>query len=135
MRDSDGPTPPPRPRGELFADPSAAPVWAAIEELPENLKRELYARLTAHLEVTTDDRSPRQARAARGVQALRDAYELLQQQPRSSTAFGALPPHGEPRLLTQHAYRALYDEHGKRLSWPPESTLRTWLGGTWNDCL
>lgn len=74
MTSSSAPTPP---RGELFADPAAAVLWAGFLTLSEHLKHQLLAALQEHLAIPGDRATPDGVRAARAVGALREARELL----------------------------------------------------------
>lgn len=122
MTSSSLPTPP---RGELFADPAAGVIWAGFLTLSESLKHQLLAALQEHLAIAGDRSTPEGVRVARAVGALHEARDLLNRsQPRSR--------------LTQDAYEALRGEHPEH-GWPPESSLRRWLGGadgsSWNTAL
>lgn len=102
------------PRGEQFADPSARAVWAALCALDpasqHDVLAELQERLGAPVLASSD------VRTRRAIAALREAAEIL----------GRSPSVGD--------YRRLQAER-RELDWPPDGSLRKWLGGSWNDCL
>lgn len=102
------------PRGEQFADPSARAVWAALCALDpasqHDVLAELQERLGAPVLASSD------VRVRRAIAALREAAEIL----------GRSPSVGD--------YRRLQAER-RELDWPPDGSLRKWLGGSWNDCL
>jgi len=105
-------------RGDLFANPAAAAVWAAIQHLPEKTKHALLEHLTAHLAIPELGRTKQQIKEARAVVALREARELL----------------ADDEQLTPEAYERLRAAHVKR-EWSPESSVRRWFNGSWNDAL
>ena len=71
---------------------------------------ELQERLGAPVLASSD------VRVRRAIAALREAAEIL----------GRSPSVGD--------YRRLQAER-RELDWPPDGSLRKWLGGSWNDCL
>jgi hypothetical protein len=106
------------PRGELFADPSAHLVWAAICTLEEAAQHEVLRALRERLALADDRDTPQAVRVARGVAALREASELL-----------------EPdEQLSVDVFKRVREDNPDR-RWPPESSIRRWLGGSWNDAL
>lgn len=109
------------PAGELFADAGAKAVWAAIEMLEPGQQHEIYRLLAGGLAVPENERSPLAQRQARVVAALRQAADLLEGE-------------GKGRLVGVDAYRRLREEH-RGLGWPPDGSLRRWVGGSWNDAL
>jgi hypothetical protein len=112
----------PRPlRRDLFADPSARLVWAAISELDVAQQHEVYRQLGAELAVPAGDKSPHGHRVAWAVGALREAVDLLE-------AEGKVPQ------LGVEAYRRLRREHPER-DFPADSSVRRWFGASWNDAL
>lgn len=124
------------PRGELFADSGAAAVWAAIQLLSEESKRELLDAFVAEQLIPDLRGSTQQAQVARALASLREAAELLRLEPELADDAGDSDDAdaGEPRLSVD-AYRRLFTLHGRRLGWPPDGTIRRWLAGSWNDCL
>ena len=68
--------PPAAPAGELFVDPGARAVWAAIIHMEEAIQHQLLAALRDRLSVPEARVNPDQARVARAVAALREAAEL-----------------------------------------------------------
>jgi hypothetical protein len=120
------------PGGELFANAAASVVGAAIDQLDEASKHQLYEHPTAHLEIVTHGRGPIEQRVARVVQALRDADALLQTEPigggRGPTPPGQQEAAGaSPRRLTKYVYR-LRADHDQRLGWPDDSTAGALVG-------
>ena len=109
------------PRTKRFNDPEAEVVWPAILMLPEAAKHELARRLGEHLAIAEDRTTPQGERVARAVTALREALT------RHHAGGGTGP-------LSVEAFRALracHPDHG----WPPDASIRRWLGGSWNDAL
>ena len=102
------------PRGELFADPSARAVWAALCALDPASQHDVLAELQERLGAPALASSD--VRMRRAIAALREAAEML----------GRSPSVGD--------YRRLQAER-RELDWPPDGSLRKWLGGSWNDCL
>src|SRR4051794_18505660 len=102
------------PRRELFTQPSARAVWAAICALDISLQwdvlRELQTRLAA------PDLLP-DARVARCVLALKEAADVL----------GHSPAEGE--------YEELRTTDHRQAGWPSAHAVRRGLAGTWNECL
>lgn len=102
------------PRRELFTQPSARAVWAAICALEVALQwdvlRELQTRLAA------PDLLP-DARVARCVLALKEAAD----------AVGRSPGEREYEELRTTTHRAA--------GWPSAHSVRRVLAGTWNECL
>ena len=131
----------PPPRGELFSDPAAAVVWAAIEKLEERGLHELRDRLFAEITIPELRSGEDQVKLARGVSALREAHALAQLEPRADRGRGGagqrLALAGEPGEvpLSVDTYRLLRGREGRRREWPPDTSLRRWMGGSWNDCL
>jgi hypothetical protein len=119
MTDSVSPTPPPR--GELFTDPAARVIWPAIIALPEAVKHDVLKALGNHLALSHERDTPHGQRVARAVAALREAYDL-------HVASGGVGP------LSVERYRELR-QHQARHGWPPDASVRRWLGGSWNDAL
>jgi hypothetical protein len=118
------PSPTPIPRGQRFSDPQCNVVWAAIRALDEAAKHDLLFRLGEHLALSETDRDgPQATREARAVAALREAWSLHAREGDTSST-------GLPVAI----YRALRSEHPER-SWPPDGSIRRWLGGNWNDAL
>lgn len=103
-------------RRRRFEDPRSECVYAAIDTLDAGLQRELLRDLaTIHALSLENPRTPAdKVRAA--VNALRDAAEILGHSP------------------SVKEYRTLCKELSE-LRLPPESSVRRWLGGGWNDCL
>lgn len=108
--------PPERPRAELFADPTAAVVWAAICALDEGAQHEVLRELRARLDDPTDRATKTARKIARGVAALRIAADELGRTP------------------SVMAYRDLRRTRPE-LRLPADGTVRTWLGGDWNTAL
>lgn len=104
------------PRGELFADASARAVWAAITALPAALQHQVLAALRDLL-ACLDGTTTGETRVRHAVRCLCEARDLL----------GHSPSVGE--------YRRLHASRGRELQWPSDSNIRSWLGGSWNDCL
>ena len=103
-------------RGRRFLHPEADVVWAAIEVLSEPLKHEVLRELaTALAMASTSPRTPLQ-KVRKGIAALHQVFDLL----------GHSPSVKEYRQVCE-----LLPELGL----PPESNLRAWLGGGWNECL
>jgi hypothetical protein len=109
------------PRTKKFVSPEAEIVWPAIKALDEASKHELLGRLGDHLAVAEDDRTPQGQRIARAVGALREAHRLFEAE-------------GNQGPLTVEVFRRLRVEHPEA-GWPPDSSIRRWLGGSWNDAL
>ena len=114
--DADGPR-----RGERFAHPACAGVWAAIASLDEASKHDLLAALSEHVGVPSLDRSPEQARKARAIAALREAQRLREDA-------------GLSGPLSVAEFRRLRAEQ-PQADWPNDANIRRWLGGSWNDAL
>jgi MoxR-like ATPase len=106
------------PRGELFADPSARLVWAAICTLEEAAQHEVLRALRERLALANDRDTPQAVRVARAVADLREASELLEPDEQLSVEVFKRVPKTTPDWR-----------------WPPESSIRRWLGGSWNDAL
>lgn len=102
---------------ERFQEPAARVVWAGICALDEGMQHLILEELRERLHIVERRESPRETRAARAVAALREASELLE---------GRSPSVGE--------YRGLREAHPE-CGWPPDGSVRRWLGGTWNDAL
>jgi hypothetical protein len=121
-------TRPQPPRGELFADPGAKVVWAAILALDVGMQHAVYQQLASELAVSEDQASKHGRRLARAVGALREAAELLTAQNADLASSQDAP------ALGVEAYRRLRRRHPEA-GWPPDSSIRRWLGGSWNDAL
>lgn len=106
------------PRGELFADSSAQMVWAAICALEEGAQHDVLRSLRERLAVSGERSTPHEVRVARAVAALREAADLCDV--------------GEH--LSIQVFKRLREERAE-FGWPPESSVRRWLGGSWNDAL
>jgi hypothetical protein len=106
------------PRGDMFADPSARMVWAAICILEEAAQHEILAALRERLALAGERETPHDVRIARAVAALREASDLLEL--------------GEN--LSVERYKRIREQH-EDFGWPPEGSIRRWLGGSWNDAL
>src|SRR5690348_144100 len=102
------------PRRELFTQPSARAVWAAICVLDIALQWEVLRELQARL--AAPDLLP-DARVARAVLALKEAAD----------AVGGSPCESEYEELRTGDYR--------RAGWPSSHTVRRAIAGTWNECL
>ncbi len=109
-------------RGLRFNDPTADIVWAAIQTLDEAAKHEVLTHLRTHLAIPDGRQTGQQTQIAKAVSALREASEIL--------AVG-----GEQRELTTYAYEKLRRELDRKGDWPPESSIRRFVAGTWNDAL
>jgi hypothetical protein len=109
-----------KPRGELFADPSARAVWAAFCALDEGLQHDLLRAVQTRLAAVELRATPKDERVARAVAALREASDLLEREGRSG--------------LTVDEYRCLRADNPDA-GWPPDGSIRRWLGGSWNDAL
>jgi hypothetical protein len=114
MTDIHGPMPLPG-RGEIFTSPAARAVWAAIVTLPDGEQHLVLSELRDRLACVTGVDS-HETRVRFGISCLRDAAAIL----------GRSPSVADYREL-----RALHPER----RWPADGSLRTWLGGSWNDCL
>jgi hypothetical protein len=104
-------------RRELFVDPGARVVWAGVRQLDVALQfallEELQEQLGAVARLDTHERQVRHA-----IAVLREAAQLLEHSP------------------TVGEYRQLRSESPERMSaWPPDGTIRRWLGGNWNEAL
>jgi hypothetical protein len=105
------------PRGELFADPGARAVWAAIQALDPADQHDILAELRSLLAVAHVEGSCEQTRIARAVTALREAAQILGH---------------SPSIAQYEGIRKVKPE----LGWPPEGSLRRWFGRvSWNECL
>jgi hypothetical protein len=102
------------PRRELFTQPSARAVWAAICALDIALQWEVLRELQTRL--AAPDLLP-DARIARAVLALKEAADAL----------GGSPLESEYEELRTNDYR--------QAGWPSAHTVRRVLAGTWNECL
>jgi hypothetical protein len=103
------------PRRERFADPAARAVWAAIVALPPALQHQILDALRDLL-ACLDGTSTHETRARHAVVCLREVAEHLGKSP------------------SMFEYRRELVEHPEK-RWLADSTLRSWLGGSWNDCL
>lgn len=108
-------------RGELFADPGLRAVWPAILKLSEPAKHQALEALREHLALAHLRSTPSETREARAVSALREAVALLRAE-------------GSDDPLTLDHFRRLRDQHPAN-GWPPDSSIRRWMGGSWNDAL
>jgi hypothetical protein len=112
----------PRPaRGELFADAGARAVWAALLSLDEAELHLVYRELQSRLAAPQAHRSKTEERVAQAIAALNEAADLLESE-------------DKPRLVSIESYRRLRAEHPES-NWPPDGSLRRWLGGSWNQAL
>jgi len=104
------------PRMSAFADPLGDVVWAAVTALAPAEQQELYERLRDHLgeELLSEGRAS--GRVHRAIDGLRRASELL----------------GHSPSINQ--YRRLRKSHPDE-PLPPDGSIRSSLGGGWNDCL
>ncbi|HWQ22568.1 MAG TPA: hypothetical protein VNK94_00515 [Gaiellaceae bacterium] len=110
------PEAPPLPgRGEIFTSPAAKAVWAAILTLPDAEQHDVLSELRARL-ACVEGVDSHETRVRFAIACLRDAAGIL----------GRSPSVADYREL-----RALHPER----RWPADGSLRTWLGGSWNDCL
>ena len=115
-------TPPKRPgRGERFGSDAARMMFTAALELTEADLHELVQELAAYLAVPEVRASPHKSRVARAVAALREAEALKREQ-------------GDGSPLSVETYRRLRTQHPDH-GWPPDGSIRRWLGGSWNDAL
>lgn len=103
------------PRAERFENAACGPVWAAFLALPEGDKHLMLRALREHLAVTEERTGPTAVRQARLVAALRECAEILGHSP------------------SVKEYRTL--QRGREGLWPPDGTIRRWVGGLWNDAL
>jgi hypothetical protein len=103
-----------RPRGALFRDQVTAVVWAAVLALDEGAQHELLAELRKRLSAPRERQTLAASRVARAISALRQADALLGHAP------------------SVEDYRRLRLDHP---DWPADSSLRAWLGGSWNQSL
>lgn len=110
------PSPALPPRGERFTDASARAVWAAIVALPAALQHQILEALR-NLLACLDGTSTHATRVRHAVVCLREAHDLLGHSP------------------SIKEYRELHAARGTELSWPADGSIRTWIGGSWNDCL
>ena len=102
-------------RGEIFTSPAAKAVWAAILALPHGEQHLVLSELRARL-ACVEGVDSHETRVRFAIACLRDAAGIL----------GRSPSVADYREL-----RALRPER----RWPADGSLRTWLGGSWNDCL
>jgi hypothetical protein len=102
------------PRGELFTQPSARAVWAAICVLDVALQWEVLRELQTRL--AAPDLLP-DKRVARAVLALKEAAGALGRSPRESE------------------YEELRTTDYRTAGWPSAHSIRRALAGTWNECL
>lgn len=116
------PNPEERPRGLRFNDPTADIVWAAIQTLDEAAKYEVLDHLRTHMAIPAARRTDAEAQVAKAIAALREAAEVLSER-------------GDKTELSTYRYEALRLELGRKGDWPPESSIRRILAGTWNDAL
>jgi hypothetical protein len=120
---NEGPEPRRRPvAGELFIDSGARAAWAAIENLEPGLKHDILRALSSRMATPDAGATPDQLRVARAIAALREAADELQRETGSDD-------------LSVWAYRRLAAERGREYAWPPDGSIRRWLGGSWNDAL
>ena len=105
------------PRGELFADPGARAVWAAIQALDPADQHDVLTELQALLAVAHIEGSVEKTKLTRAVAALREAAQILGHSPSISEYEGIRKAKPE-------------------LGWPPDGSLRRWFGRvSWNECL
>jgi hypothetical protein len=114
------------PMGELFNDPNARLVWAALEALDEAQLHLVLAHLQQKVLLPDVRGGVHATRIARAVGALREAADALRVQ-QGLTALDTIQ-------LTEDEYERLRRVH-PRAGWPPAPTLRRWMGGGWNDAL
>jgi hypothetical protein len=103
------------PRGERFADPVARAVWAAVLQLDGGQQHLILDELRARLS-RLEPANSHETRVRHAIGCLRECAEILGRSPSVAD------------------YRRLRAENPS-FKWPPDSSLRTWLGGAWNDCL
>lgn len=109
------------PRGQQFSDPQCDVVWAAVQALDEASKHELLHRLGGHVAVSEDRDGPHAVRKARAVAALREAHSIHARE-------------SGDRSLPVAVFRALRSQYSE-CGWPPDGSIRRWMGGNWNDAL
>lgn len=119
----------PRPR-ELFSDPTAGALWAALLTLDVGLQHEFLARLREKLAVPVLEGGTHQVRISRLVAAVREAEDMLLAQASGQPGFDPT----RPPALTEDAYEGLRRTHPE-CGWPPASSARSWVQGGWNDVL
>lgn len=101
---------------QLFPDPATRVVWAGIKALDEAAQHDLLEELGARLAFPAErEGGPRAIKEARAIAALREAASMLGRSPAVSE------------------YRKLRREHDN--GWPPDGSVRRWLGGSWNEAL
>jgi hypothetical protein len=103
-------------RQRRFTDERSEIVWAAIETLDVGLQYALLRELATDFAAEISGNRSMKQRVRRAVLALHDAADVL----------GHSPSVGEYRQL-----RVALPE----LDLPPDPSIRSWLGGGWNDCL
>lgn len=101
---------------QLFPDASARVVWAAIVALPAALQHQILVALR-NLLACLEGTGTGETRLRHAVKCLCEARDLL----------GHSPSVGE--------YRNLHASRGRELQWASDSNIRSWVGGSWNDCL
>ena len=116
--------------GDLFSDPAAGAIWAALLTLDVALQHEFLARLQERLAVPALAGGTHKVRIARLVAATREADGMLLAQASGDPAFDPTAP----PALTEDAYEQLRKRH-REFGWPPASTMRSWVQGGWNDVL
>ena len=78
--------------------------------------------LRTHLAIPDARRTGREAQVAKAIAALREAAEILSER-------------GDKSELSSYRYEALRSELDRKGDWPPESSIRRFVAGTWNDAL
>jgi hypothetical protein len=105
------------PRGELFRDPGARAVWAAIQALDPADQHDVLSELQALLSVAEVKGSTEKTRITRAISALREAASILEH---------------SPSISEYERIRKTRPE----LGFPPEGSIRRWFGrASWNECL
>jgi hypothetical protein len=104
-------------RLRVFSDPAAEVVWAGVMALDVALQHEVLRELASTIAVAPSDRLTSVSKKIRSaVAALHEAHDLLGRSP------------------SVRDYIHLREQLPE-LDFPPESNIRSWLGGGWNDCL
>ena len=96
-------------------------VWAALQDLDPGQLMQIYRRLQARIVCPEAEGTPDDQRLGRAVTALNEAADLLEAA-------------GQERLVSVEAYRRLRADR-RQAGWPPDGSIRRWLGGSWNDAL
>jgi hypothetical protein len=104
-------------RLRVFSDPAAEVVWAGVMALDVALQHEVLRELASTIAIAPSDRLTSVSKKIRAaVAALHEAHDLLGRSP------------------SVRDYSQLREQLPE-LDFPPESNIRSWLGGGWNDCL